>query len=501
MPDPHTPPHRNAPRGSVRLPDAPRSDGPARAQPAPALIVPERARPQATHGLQFGDVTPGRAIVWSRCDRPARMLVEYATHEDFRDARRVRGPCALESDDYTARVDLTGLPADAELFVRVRFERLDHARTPGDAVGGRLRTAPRGPRPLRVLWSGGTAGQGFGIDPAWGGMHLYDTMRRRRPDLFIHCGGAVHADGPLPAERVVGHGRVWRQRVTPEAARSAETLDALRGRYRDRLLDAALRRFNAEVAQVWLWDDRGRTDEAGPCHAPQDAERHVPPPATRAFLEYAPLRRLYDEAASRVYRHLPYGPLLDLFVVDLQHDHGPDPHRRPPAADAATAFRGRPQLGWLLDGLRHSRATWKLVATARPLGLAMPDGDDAPALAGLLRGLRAAGAKNVVWLSAGVHATAAHHYDPARAAFTDVDPFWAFVSGPLDAGRCSPRALGATFGPRVVFQTVPEAPITAPFAGLPCFGEIDIDAATRTLAVALRDVDDRVRFRQTLAPA
>lgn len=497
MPDPHDHPRRNVLHGSALRLDAtaaPWAGGPARAQPAPALVVPERARPQVTHGLQFGDVTPGRAIVWSRCDRPARMLVEYATRGDFRDARRVLGPCALESTDYTARVDLTGLPADAELFVRVRFERLDHARAPGDAVGGHLRTAPRGPRPLRLLWSGDTAGQGCDVDPERGGMRLYDTMRRRRPDLFIHCGGAVHADGPLPVGQLVEHGRVWRKRVTPEVAGADAALDAFRGRYRDRLQDAALRRFNAEVAQVWLWDDRGPVNasaDAGRLEAdPHDAERRVPLLAARAFLEYAPLRRLYDEAASRVYRHLPHGPLLDLFVVDPRGHHGPDPRRRPPAADAAGAFHGRPQLGWLLDGLRHSRATWKLIAIAGPSGLAMAD-DDAPALTGLLRGLRAAGVKNVVWLSTGVHATAAHRYDPACAAFTDVDPFRAFFPGPLDAA----------FGPRVAFQKVPETPNASPCAGLQCFGEVDIDAATRTLAVELRDIDDRVLFRQSLAPA
>jgi alkaline phosphatase D len=34
--------------------------------------------PQMEQGIQFGDVGEGRAIVWSRCDRPARMWVEYA---------------------------------------------------------------------------------------------------------------------------------------------------------------------------------------------------------------------------------------------------------------------------------------------------------------------------------------------------------------------------------------------------------------------------------------
>lgn len=90
---------------------------------APAVITSERMRPQATSGLQIGDVTGDRALIWSRADRPARMMVERSFHPDFRDAVRLRGPLALESTDYTARVDLTGLPAGREVFVRVAIEK------------------------------------------------------------------------------------------------------------------------------------------------------------------------------------------------------------------------------------------------------------------------------------------------------------------------------------------------------------------------------------------
>jgi PhoD-like phosphatase, N-terminal domain len=76
----------------------------------PAIIAAESERPQLTSGIQIGDVTGDRAIVWSRADRPSRLIVERSSHEDFREAVRVRGPLALDTSDYTARVDLTGLP-------------------------------------------------------------------------------------------------------------------------------------------------------------------------------------------------------------------------------------------------------------------------------------------------------------------------------------------------------------------------------------------------------
>ena len=84
-----------------------------------------------------------RAVVWSRSDRPARMLVEWSRRENFARAVQVRGPHALEVSGYTARVDLTGLPMDADVFVRVTFQDLDSEKATSEPITGRFRTAPR----------------------------------------------------------------------------------------------------------------------------------------------------------------------------------------------------------------------------------------------------------------------------------------------------------------------------------------------------------------------
>ncbi|MZR41774.1 alkaline phosphatase, partial [Escherichia coli] len=89
---------------------------------APAAVTSERLRPQLPGGVMSGDITADSAIVWSRTDRPARMIVEYSTDAAFKNVARRVGPAALESNGLTARVDLTGLPAGADLFYRVRFQ-------------------------------------------------------------------------------------------------------------------------------------------------------------------------------------------------------------------------------------------------------------------------------------------------------------------------------------------------------------------------------------------
>ncbi|HYA06812.1 MAG TPA: PhoD-like phosphatase N-terminal domain-containing protein, partial [Xanthobacteraceae bacterium] len=60
-------------------------------------------RPQMTHGVQSGDVSASSGVVWSRADRPARMLVEVATTDSFRDIRHAVFVDALPESDFTAK--------------------------------------------------------------------------------------------------------------------------------------------------------------------------------------------------------------------------------------------------------------------------------------------------------------------------------------------------------------------------------------------------------------
>src|SRR5215831_11524841 len=188
---------------------------PARAQ-APAVITAEGARPQAVSGMQIGDVTGDRAIIWSRSDRPSRLYVERAYKEDFSDAVRVRGPLALDTSDYTARVDLTGLLPDRETYVRVFFEDLSRAKVLSEPLNGRFLTMPSKRRDITFAWSGDTAGQGWGINKEWGGMKCYEAVRRDRPDFFVHCGDTIYADGPIASEVKLAGDALWKNVVTEE---------------------------------------------------------------------------------------------------------------------------------------------------------------------------------------------------------------------------------------------------------------------------------------------
>src|SRR5438045_1835132 len=159
---------------------------------APGIITAPGARPAIPHGVTAGDVGNGRAVIWSRSDRAARMFVEYATTESFANPRRVRGPAAFEASDFTSRLVLTDLPAGQRIFYRVLYQDLSDLRTWSEPVTGSFNTPSAVPKDVTIAWSADTVGQGWGINPEWGGLRLYETMRRVQPDVFINAGDTIY---------------------------------------------------------------------------------------------------------------------------------------------------------------------------------------------------------------------------------------------------------------------------------------------------------------------
>jgi alkaline phosphatase D len=494
---------------------------------APAIVTSDRMRPQVQSGIQVGDVLADRAMIWSRADRPARLVVDYSLRADFSGATRIRGPIALETTDYTARLDLTALPPDREIFVRVMFEELASGRTLSAPVAGRFRTAPIANRNITFLWSADTAGQGFGINLEWGGMRLYDTMRRVRPDFFIHCGDTIYADQPILAEVKLADGTVWKNVVTEETGKVAESLREFRGRFAYNLMDEPVKRFSSEVPQIWQWDDHevmnNWSDSKDLSRNSRYTEKSIQllaARAARAFLEYAPMRYHGLDDADRVYRKISYGPLLDVFVLDQRSYRSPNSYNRQPQPGPDTAFMGETQLAWLKQELLQSKATWKVMSSDMPIGVLVADDKDAEGrpgfeavangdgpvlgrefeLADLLRFVKQRRIHNLVWITGDVHYTAAHYYDPRKARFTDFDPFWEFISGPLNAGAFPPSPLDNTFGPQLMFEKSPPTPNAPPSSGFQFFGQVDIDAKTSEMTVTLKDLAGASLFVKKLEP-
>ncbi len=440
--------------------------------------------------------------------------MQVSKRPDFRGSRVLRGPIVTPETDFTGKLKLRDLPPGEQLYYRVRAESLERPGLFGSHVSGSLRTAPERRQDVRFVWTGDVVGQGWGIDPAYGGLKLFESMRRRRPDFLLHSGDTVYADGPLVESVTLPDGRVWRNVLTEEKLKVAETLKEYRGQYAYNLLDEAYKGFAAEVPQINQWDDHEVTNNWYPGEILDDArytEKRVDVLAERAHQAYhewvpTPMR------SGPVHRKISYGPLLDIFVLDMRTFK--DVNDGNTYADPKRGLLGAEQRAWLKKGLRESRATWKVIANDLPLGLVVPDGAAAQEgvaqgdpgapkgreleFAEVLQSAHRAGVTGIVFLTADVHYTQANHYDPARAAIQDFTPFWEFVSGPAHAGAFGPNALDATFGPRTAFVNAPPAANTSPADGFQHFGEVEIDAETRAFKVSLRDRDGRSLWSTTL---
>ena len=273
-------------------------------------------------GIQSGEVTPNTAVIWSRSSGPGRLIVTVPAGASGQ-TREVKGPWATPDTDFTAKVDLRGLQAGRDYEYVVEFEGADGKR--GERATGHFSTPSMKSEATSFVWTGDTAGQGWGINPDLGGMVAYRAMQATRPDFFIHSGDNVYADGPIAATVTEPDGQIWRNLVTDEVAKVAETLKEFRGRYRYNQLD-----------------------------------------------ENIPMTQ------PSIYRHIPRGAMLDVFMLDMRTFKEAN---TPGLETTRVDFLGGPQVEWLLRGLEKSKATWKVIAADMPIGLIVPDGANIEAIA------------------------------------------------------------------------------------------------------------------------
>ena len=484
-------------------------------------------RPVFTHGVQSGDIDAVSGMIWTRADRPSRVQFEVATTENFANAERLAPLNALPDSDYAVKRLLTDLASDQDIFYRMTLTDLNDVNAVSEPIVGRFRTAPTSRRSVRFAWSGDTAGQGWGIDEV--GMKTYATIAKHTPDFFLHSGDTIYADGAMKDEVDLKDGSKWKNVVLIDEKRKvAETLEEYRGQWKYNLLDKNLLAMNASLPTFFQWDDHEVVNNWSSSKDLTADDRYkeksiavLAARAGRAFHEMTPIRFTPAEP-GRVYRKIAYGPLVDVFFLDMRSYRGANGPNMEADLNAASRMLGEQQTRWLKRELANSKATWKIIAADMPIGLvvwddaanrrgseAVANGDNGPAkgreleFADLLRFIKNAGITNTVWLTADVHYTAAHHYSPDRAQFQDFEPFWEFVSGPIHSGTFGPNDLDMTFGPEVKYVKAPSAEQgqnLPPSAGLQFFGLVDIDGNTEQLTVRLMDRDDNELYKATLDP-
>ena len=254
-------------------------------------------RPQVSHGVQSGDVSTNSGVVWARADRPARMQVELATTDSFKDIRGGVFVDALPESDFTAKALHRGPAGRPGHFLPHPISRTCRAPTilgePDDRA-----LSHRAGRPalgvVRLVGRHGRAGLGHRRGAR---RHAHLRDHAQKPAGLLHpLRRHIYADAPIAAEVKLPDGTLWKNIVTEEKSKPAETLAEFRGNFKYNLLDANLRAFNAEVPMFAQWDDHEVTNNWWPGE-----------PLTRAEHQ----RKKYAEPTRCCWRRAPAAPFTN----------------------------------------------------------------------------------------------------------------------------------------------------------------------------------------------
>lgn len=385
-------------------------------------------------GVTIGDVSSERAVLWLRTDGPAWVRVEWAPLSLWETASKLATVVApvprtafiatTAETDYTLTVPLEGLRPTTHYRYHVIVGHGDQSKKEFSgklAAKGNFFTLPDDNTSAAVTfaWSGDLGGQGRCRQGA-SGYPIFDVVHRQKIDFFLFLGDTIYADNPCPSPP-----------NEPGADFKATTLQTYRERHRYQRGAEALRRFLKTVPVYVIWDDHEVRDNfSGPFDAQMPAGR-------QAFREYWPIASP-EEDPHRMYRSVRYGADLELFILDTRQYRSRNEDQDGPDK----TMLGSGQLQWLLDGLRTSTATWKVIATSVPLSVVKGgvgnDGWGAD-LNGvgfeherqvIVDAIIAPKIKNVVFLGGDVHWVQANAYDPDQDGIID---FHEYMVGPLSA--------------------------------------------------------------------
>ena len=385
-------------------------------------------------GIAVGDVSSQSALLWLRTDGPASVQIQWATVSRWERASKFAAVVApvprtesimtTAEADYTLIIPLEGLSPATRYRYHVLVGSADQTArrlSASLAAMGEFTTLPDDKTSVAVTfaWSGDLGGQGR-CRQGVGGYPIFDVIHRQQVDFFLFLGDTIYSDNPCPSPP-----------NEPGADFKATTLQTYRTRHRYQRGAEALQRFLKTVPVYVIWDDHEvRNNFSGPFDEQMPAGR-------QALREYWPIASP-DEDPHRMYRSVRYGADLELFILDTRQYRSRNEDRDGPFK----TMLGDAQLKWLLDGLRTSTATWKVIATSIPLSIekAGPGNDgwgSEPSGTGFGRERQVIvdailnhKIKNVVFLAGDVHWVQANAYDPDRDGVID---FHEYMVGPLSA--------------------------------------------------------------------
>lgn len=321
------------------------------------------------HGVASGDPLQDRVILWTRLtpsESSARLQVtwEIALDQQFKQIIKTDKVTTTASQDFTVKVDATGLKPDQSYFYRFIF---------GDKVSpvGQTKTLPSSATKVSfAVCSCSNYPAGY--------FYVYREMAKQNVDVVIHLGDYIYeygADG-YAAEDAAKLGRT----LAADNNKEIIKLDDYRKRYALYRKDKDLQALHHRHPFIVIWDDHELANDAWR----EGAENHQANEgpfldrklaALQAYFEWMPIRPV-DDQHTKIYRQFDFGNLVQLTMLDtriIARDEQLDYANYMTAngldiakfqadlTNPARTLMGYTQRDWLIGKLQQSTANWNVL--------------------------------------------------------------------------------------------------------------------------------------------
>ncbi len=302
------------------------------------------------HGVASGDPTATSVVIWTRVtpeNNEPSISGKYfvATDTGFANTVVEGAFTTTPNQDYTVKVNLTGLNPGTTYYYYFQTSA-------GNSLIGRAKTCPAGPVDNLKFAVISCSNYEGGYFNAYG-----EIAKRNDIDAVIHLGDYIYEYGAGT------YGIQLPDRVN-EPATEILTLADYRTRYSLYRLDEKLIRAHQQHTFITIWDDHESANDS----YVDGAENHQPNEGSwedrkavskKVYFEWLPIR---DYPGENIYRKISYGNMADLLMLDtrLEGRVQPPPHFDTPDSPARNIISPT-QYNWLIDNLKNSTATWKIL--------------------------------------------------------------------------------------------------------------------------------------------
>lgn len=322
------------------------------------------------HGVASGDPLQDKVILWTRLtpvDLSARLKVtwEIATDDQFKLNLKTGVVQTTKTDDFTVKVDATGLQADTIYYYRFHFGNKN-------SPVGQTKTLPVSTNKVSfAVCSCSNYPAGY--------FYVYREIAKQNVDVVIHLGDYIYEYGSdgYATEDAEKLGRTLPSDNNKEIIK----LDDYRKRYALYRQDKDLQAAHQRHPFIVIWDDHELANDTWRDGAEnhQDNEGSFSDrklAALQAYFEWMPIRPVSNTDHLNIYRQFNFGSLVQLTMLDTRiiardkqleyKDYmtasGLDAQKfQADLTDSKRTLMGHTQRDWLVDKLKQSTATWNVI--------------------------------------------------------------------------------------------------------------------------------------------